>query len=313
MRVISAPGPAGVLGVGQMGAAYVRALSDAGYEVIGFDISADRLAVLDDLGGARAASPRDLAERSSVVLTSLASIAALESAFFGADGLAAAKDPAAVVIETSTLPLEVKESARGRLAAIGTTLLDCPVSGTAAQAQLGDLAVFASGDAASVDACAPVFDAIGRTWAHVGPFGDGTRMKFVANLLIAVHNLAAGEALVLGMKAGLDPDLLYRTIASSAATSRMFEVSGPLIVERDYLDAGSKVSILHKDIGLIRDFATEVRAPVPLLAATAEYYSAAMALGMESWEDCSVAFLLERLAGLEGRLVGPATSEEAAG
>lgn len=303
-------GPIGVLGVGQMGAAYVKALVAAGHDVLGFDISADRLAVLEGHGGRRAASPRDLAQSSTVVLTSLASTGALEAVLFGPDGIAAADAPPAHVIETSTLPLAAKEAARVRLAERGVTLLDCPVSGTAAQAQAGDLAVFASGTADDVAACADVFEAIGRTWRHVGPFGDGTRIKLVANLLIAVHNLAAGEALVLGMKSGLDPHLLQEVLASSAATSRMLEVSGPLIVDRDYLDAGSKVSILHKDIGLIRDFATEVRAPTPLLATTAEYYSAAMALGMESWEDCSVAYLLERLAGLEGRTIDPARPGE---
>jgi putative dehydrogenase len=148
----------------------------------------------------------------------------------------------------------------------------------------------------------PVFEAVSRTWRYVGDFGVGMKLKFVANLLIAVHNLAAGEALVLGMKAGLDPQLVYEVISESAATSRMFEVSGPLMVNRAYDNASAKVAILHKDLQLIREFAAEVRAPTPLASTTADYYTAAMALGMEAKEDASVALLLERLAGLEDRV-----------
>jgi 3-hydroxyisobutyrate dehydrogenase-like beta-hydroxyacid dehydrogenase len=178
-------------------------------------------------------------------------------------------------------------------------LIDCPVSGTAAQAREGDLVVFASGDDAAVRRCAAVFEAVGRSWRHLGAFGDGMRMKFVANHLIAVHNLAAAEALVLGAKAGLDPNLVHEVISESAATSRMFEVSGRLMVDGAYEDASAKVEILHKDLGLIRDFATGLLAPTPLMAVTGEFYTAAMALEMAAMEDASVALLLQDLAGVD--------------
>jgi 3-hydroxyisobutyrate dehydrogenase-like beta-hydroxyacid dehydrogenase len=163
---------------------------------------------------------------------------------------------------------------------------------------VGDLVVFASGDRASIDSVAWVFETVGRSWHHVGGFGDGSKMKYIANLLIAVHNLAAGEALVLARKAGLDPRMVHEVISDSAATSRMFEVSGRIIVDGAYEDGEAKVEILHKDLGIIRAFATDARSPTPLLAVTAEFYTAAMALGMQTMEDASVARLLERLAGL---------------
>ncbi len=259
------------------------------------------MALFEEAGGQALGSPAAVAEACDVVLTSLPSVAALEAVVTGEGGLREAGRAGLVVVEASTLPIDAKERARVALDTVGTVLLDCPVSGTAAQARQGDLAVFASGDRAAVDRCVPLFEAVSRTWRYVGEFGVGMKLKFVANLLIAVHNLAAGEALVLGMKAGLDPQLIYEVISESAATSRMFEVSGPLMVRRDYDDASTKVSILHKDLQLIREFATAVRAPTPLASTTAEYYTAAMALGMESKEDASVALLLERLAGLEDR------------
>jgi putative dehydrogenase len=292
----------GVVGLGQMGGALAGSLVRAGHPTYGFDIAADRVGLFEGEGGRPLPSPAAVARECRFVIASLPSVAALDAAVSGEEGLAAAGREGLVVIEASTLPIDAKERARQALAAVGAVLLDCPVSGTAAQARRGDLAVFASGDPAVVEQCAPVFEAVSRTWRNVGEFGVGMKLKFVANLLIAVHNLAAGEALVLGMKAGLDPQLVYDVISESAATSRMFEVSGPLIVNRDYDDASAKVSILHKDLQLIREFATQVRAPTPLTSTTADYYTAAMALGMESMEDCSVALLLERLAGLEGRL-----------
>lgn len=292
-------GTVGVIGLGQMGGALATSLLRAGYATYGYDISAERMELLTRAGGDALDSPAAVADRASVVLLSLPSVAALDAVTDGHGGIQEARRSGLVAVEASTLPIEAKERARDRLAAAGTLLLDCPVSGTAAQARQGDLTVFASGDEDAVRRCAAVFEAVGRSWRYVGPFGDGMRMKFVANHLIAVHNMAAAEALVLGAKAGLDPQLVHDVISDSAATSRMFEISGRLMVDGRYEDASAKVEILHKDLGLIRDFATHVRAPTPLMAVTGEFYTSAMALQMSAMEDASVALLLQQLAGID--------------
>lgn len=289
----------GVVGLGQMGGALAGRLMRAGFPTCGFDVSAERMDLFVRAGGEGVDSPAAVGERAGVVLLSLPSVAALDEVTDGEGGLQEAGRPGTIAVEASTLPVEAKERARDRLAAAGTVLIDCPVSGTAAQAREGDLMVFASGDEAAVRRCAAVFEAVGRSWRYLGAFGDGMRMKFVANHLIAVHNLAAAEALVLGAKAGLDPHLVHEVISDSAATSRMFEVSGRLMVDGQYEDASAKVEILHKDLGLIRDFATRVRAPTPLMAVTSEFYTAAMALQMAAMEDASVALLLQDLAGVD--------------
>ena len=147
-------------------------------------------------------------------------------------------------------------------------------------------------------ACSSIFEALGRSWRHVGPYGDGTKVKLVANLLVAVHNLATAEALTLGRKAGLDVALLYEAICDSAATSRIFEVSGRLVLDDELADGLAKVQILNKDIRIIREYAAELGAVVPLLATTSEYYTSAMARGMERMEDASVSVLIELLSGL---------------
>jgi L-threonate 2-dehydrogenase len=292
-------GTVGVVGLGQVGGALATSLLRAGFTTCGFDISPDRMELFEQAGGEGVDSPAAVGQQSGIVLLSLPSVSALDAVTAERGGLQEAHRPDLIVIEASTLPIPAKERARDRLAAAGAVLVDCPVSGTAAQARQADLTVFASGDENAVRRCAAVFDAIGRSWRYLGAFGDGSRMKFVANLLIAVHNMAAAEALVLGAKAGLDPQLTYEVISESAATSRMFEVSGRLMIEGRYEDASAKVAILHKDLQLIREFATGVLAPTPLMAATAEFYTSAMALGMAAMEDASVALLLQKLAGVD--------------
>jgi L-threonate 2-dehydrogenase len=288
----------GVIGLGNMGGALAESLLRAGHPTWGFDIDGTRVERFEAEGGHRTSSPADVAAICDTLITSLPSVRALEEVVVGEGGLLTSERPGLVVIETSTLPIDAKEAAREKLRSISAVVLDCPVSGTAAQARVGDLVVFASGDRTAVDRVAWVFETVGRSWHFVGDFGVGSKMKYVANLLIAVHNLAAAEALVLARKAGLDSEMVHAVISDSAATSRMFEVSGRIIVDGTYDDGEAKVEILHKDLQIIRSFATEVGAPTPLMAVTAELYTSAMALGMSSMEDAAVAMLLERLAGL---------------
>jgi L-threonate 2-dehydrogenase len=295
----------GVVGLGNMGGALAASLLRAGFATWGFDVDPNRMRRFDAEGGRIASSPSDVAANAGVVITSLPSVGALDAVVGGAAGLLEAGRRDLVVIETSTLPLDAKAAARDRLGEVAGTVLDCPVSGTAAQARRGDLVVFASGDRAAVDGVAWVFETVGRSWHYVGEFGVGSKMKYIANLLIAVHNLAAAEALVLATKAGLDPRMVHEVISDSAATSRMFEVSGRIMVDGAYDDGEAKVEILHKDLQIIRGFAADARSPGPLLAITTEFYTAAMALGMQSMEDASVAVLLERLAGLDGLTTEP--------
>jgi len=125
-------------------------------------------------------------------------------------------------------------------------MLDCPLSGTGAQAARKDLAVFASGDKDAYEKCIPVFKGFSRVIYYLGEFGNGSKMKYVANLLVAIHNVSAAEAFVLGMKGGLDPQMIYKVISDSAGNSRMFEVRGPLMVEEKYDEATMKVEICRR-------------------------------------------------------------------
>jgi 3-hydroxyisobutyrate dehydrogenase-like beta-hydroxyacid dehydrogenase len=206
-----------------------------------------------------------------------------------------------VVVETSTLPLEDKQAARKRLAAAGATMLDAPLSGTGAQARTRDLVVYASGPRSAYRRCAPVFDAFARAHHHLGTFGNGTRMKFVANLLVAIHNVAAAEAFTLARKAGLDPALVYKVIGDGAGGSRMFQVRGPMMVAEDYSDATMKLEIWQKDMRIIGDFAAHLGCPTPLFAASGPIYAAAMASGRGREDTAAVCAVLGAMAGIVPR------------
>ena len=135
----------------------------------------------------------------------------------------------------------------------------------------------------------------------MGTFGAGSKMKFIANLLVAIHNVSAAEALVLAMKAGLDPELAYRVVGDGAGSSRMFQVRGPMMVRGDYRDATMKVDVWQKDRAIIADFARALGFPTPLFLASAPIYTAALAAGHGSEDTASVCAVLEQMAGVKRR------------
>ena len=223
-------------------------------------------------------------------------VAFVDALLTTADQLATSPRLAQIVVETSTLPIAVKESARTRLAARGATLLDCPLSGTGAQARARDLVVYASGSRAAYRRVGPVLDAFARARYYVGPFGAGSKMKFVANLLVAVHTAAAAEALVLARKAGLDPALTLKSIADGAGSSRMLEVRGSMMVKRRYSPAMMTLDVWQKDLQIIAEFAREVGGSTPLFKAAAPLYTAAMKTGRGDEDTAAVYAVLEKMA-----------------
>ena len=286
-------GRVGVVGLGIMGSAISASLVRAGIPTLGFDVVAKRRNDLARAGGIPARTVRDLARRAPILLTSLPSSEALLEV---AAEIAAAKATERIVIETSTLPIATKEEARRILGKNDVILLDCPLSGTGAQARTRDLAVYASGSRSAYRRCIPVFEAFARTHYYLGAFGAGSKMKFLANLLVAIHNVSAAEALVLGMKAGLDPDLMVKVLGDGAGASRMLQVRGPMMARNRYSEATMKVGVWQKDMKIIAEFARELDCPTPLFAATSAIYNAAMAQGFAEADTASVCAVLEGLA-----------------
>lgn len=287
----------GIVGIGIMGSAMARNLLKDGFRVVGYDLSDAAMDAFVKAGGERAGSPREVAERATIMITSLPSVAALKAAVSGNDGLMTAKGDGQIVIECSTLPLTAKQEAHEALAARGKTLLDCPVSGTGAQAARKDLVVFASGDQSAYEQCKSVFAGMSRLQKYLGAFGNGSKMKFVANHLVTIHNVAAAEAIVLGIKAGLDPQMIYDVISDSAGSSRMFQVRGPMMVKGDYREVTATSNTHLKDIDIIGSYAVSLSFPMPLFNLASQYYHAAVGQGRGNQDTGAVCAVVEGLGG----------------
>jgi putative dehydrogenase len=287
----------GIIGLGIMGGAIARNLIAAGFRVGAFDIDKGRAAAAAASGVALRGSASEAADGADLVLTSLPSIAALDET---AEALAAKPRPGLILAEISTLPIEAKERARDRLAA-GIVMLDCPLSGTGAQAVTGDLALYGSGDEAAFARCREAFAGFARVSHYLGAFGNSSRMKFVANLLVAVHNAAAAEAIVLGTKAGLDPERILEVISSGAGNSRIFELRGPMMAKGVYTPPTATMHVLQKDSAIIAEFAHALGVATPMLDAAAPLYDEAEAQGYAEEDVGAVHAVLARRAGLPTR------------
>ncbi|RKX76278.1 MAG: NAD(P)-dependent oxidoreductase [Spirochaetes bacterium] len=292
-------GNIGIIGIGIMGSAIASNLIKAGFTLAGYDIDPQKLKVFVEMGGKPTSSCQEVAEEASVIITSLPSNHALHEVVSGQKGIATVKKKDLIVIETSTLDLEAKEAACKVLKDIGIEMLDAPLSGTGAQARKKDISVYSSGDKKAHDSCKPVFDGFARSTHYIGEFGTGTKMKLVANLLVTIHNVASAEAFVFGMKSGLDPHLMHKVISDGGGSSRMFEVRGPLMAEGKYDEPTMKMELHQKDIRIISSFAEKIKCPTPLLSASAQFYTAALAQGRAKEDTGAVCAILEQIAGIK--------------
>ena len=202
-----------------------------------------------------------------------------------------------MVVETSTLPVAAKREARDALAERGAVLLDCPLSGTGGQALAGDVVAYLSGPGEAKARALPVLRAMTRGVHDVGEFGNGSAVKFIANLLVAIHNVAAAEALVLAERAGLDLATVLTAVADGAGTSAMFEVRGPAMAARDYSGPGVTTTVFDKDLRIIAGFARETGTPAPLFTLASAFYAAALAQGHAGDDTACVHAVLRHLAG----------------
>ncbi len=292
----SAPQTTGVIGLGIMGGAMSANLIKAGHTVVGFDVSSEACARFAARGGRVAASAADVMRAAPVTITSLPTVKAFLAVYAE---LAQHADAGKVLVDCCTMPIEIKEQALAGLAGTGAFMLDCPVSGTGAQAINKDLVVLGSGDQAAFEKARPVFEGMSRKQVYLGAFGKGSTMKFLANHLVNIHNVAAAEAFTLAAKAGIDLNVVYETLQDSAATSRMFQMRGPLMVADRYDNPSAQIDMFMKDLEIIGHFAERLRCPVPLFSLATQFYHAAQSQGLGAEDTAAVCRTLESLAGVK--------------
>ena len=289
-------GTVGIVGLGIMGGAFARNLIAAGWRVVGFDIAADRRRAMSKAGVDMRSDAGEVAHEAPTLILSLPNPAALAATVAA---IVKAGMPRRVVVEASTFKLEDKLAAQAALRKAGHVLLDCPVSGTGFQAEIKDLVIYASGGGAEIKRLRRLFADFTRVVHDLGEFGNGSRMKYIANLLVAIHNVASAEALVLGMKAGLPPELVYEEIKVGAGNSEVFRLRAPMMVKGRYDKPTMKVAIWKKDMEVIGSFAQSLGAPTPLFSATLPIYAAAMSTGYAMQDTASTCAVLESMAGIK--------------
>jgi L-threonate 2-dehydrogenase len=291
-------GTVGVIGLGIMGGAFARNLVSAGWRVVGYDTSPARQREARRAGVEIVQNAAEVAAAVPIILTSLPKPQALTDTV---RKIAAAKQKSKVVVEMSTFTISDKEKAARILHKAGHVMIDCPVSGTGSQAKSRDLVFYASGDARTIARLRPLLMAFGRGVFNVGEFGNGSRIKYVANLLVAINNVASAEAMVLGMKAGLDPRMIVDLVKAGAGNSRVFELRAPMMAKGRYDDVTMKISVWDKDMQVIGDYARKIRVPTPIFNATKGIYLKAMKSGLGGRDTAAVCAVLEKMARVKRR------------
>jgi 3-hydroxyisobutyrate dehydrogenase-like beta-hydroxyacid dehydrogenase len=287
----------GVVGVGLLGTAVAGRLIKAGHRVVGFDTAPDRVRALLGMGGEAAASARAVALASEAVCVLLPTLPTVEAAVLGPDGVAAAGKPGQVLIQMSTISPALTARLAAESRTRGLDFLDCPVSGTSGVVARGEGVLFVGGERRVFERWRPLLESMLPRAVYIGAAGQAMVLKLVANLLVALHSVAAAEALHLARQAGLDPAVALEVLAGSAAGSRMLELRGPLMVRGEY-PAQMKLDLFMKDLHLIQDAAAAAGAALPLTDTAERLYAAAAETG-HGGEDLAV--VLTALAALRPR------------
>ena len=275
MDTLSRMTTVGVIGLGVMGLAMAQNLSRSGFMVYGYDIDAKRKKLFKQANGSVCRSVQELAGYVDVLITSLPSAQALMTV---CGLLAESQVRKLTVIETSTLQIKEKIAAKRLLIPAQMVMLDCPLSGTGSQAKTKDLVVYGSGQIAAFKKVRLVLQGFSRNQFYLGAFGNGMKLKMIANYLVAVHNAATAEALVLAERANLDLELVLAAIGDSAGQSKMWQIRGPRMVTADYSPMMS-MHLWQKDMGIISQFVADSGAPSPVFDQARALYDLAYQAG----------------------------------
>jgi 3-hydroxyisobutyrate dehydrogenase-like beta-hydroxyacid dehydrogenase len=290
----------GVVGVGLLGSAVSGVLLEAGHRVVGHDVVPEKVQALVARGGRGAHSAAEVARSARIVFTVLPTLESVEQAIAGAEGVLAGASKETVIVQMSTispdLAVRMEQASRAR----GAALLDAPVSGTSAMVARRDCVITVGGERAAFEACRPILETLAGKVFHVGACGMGSTVKLVTNLVMGLNGAVLAEGLTLAKRAGVDPAQMLEILRHGAASSKMLEVRGPLMVEGRF-DAMMKVDLFLKDIRLMLEAAQALHVPLPLTGAMQQLYTAALAAGQAKDDLASIVRVYEAMAGIEPR------------
>ena len=282
----------GVIGLGIIGSALSKHIHYSDFQVMGFDIDDLKVQAAIDNGVKSTKELAAVAEFSDVLITCLPSNKSLDDTVnYLIDNNC---DSVKIIIDTSTLSLDCKVKNKDALNKIGITLLDCPISGTGKQAEEADIVIYASGNEISYETILPLIGSFSRECFYLGDFGNGTKAKLIANLLVAIHNVASAEAILLGKKTGIEMETLFKVISSGAGSSKIFELRAPMMIEQEYQPATMKMSVWEKDLDLIKELVDSYGTDAPLFNLTKELYQKAHDLDLDDEDTASIYEILNK-------------------
>ena len=287
----------GVIGLGAMGMGTATSLIKQGLAVTGCDISAEARETFVAAGGKSVTTPAELAH-CQVVLVVVVNGLQVEQVLFGEQGVVGQLAQGSLIVQCATVAPSQAKQLGERLAAEGVMMLDAPISGGAAKAKSGELSVMASGAPAAFNYAQPVLDAMAAKVYRLGDVpGVGSSMKLVNQLLAGVHIATAAEAMALGIRMGLDPEVIFDVITHSAGNSWMFENRVPHILSGDYTPL-SAVDIFVKDLNIVHQTGRELALSTPIAASALQQFTAASGAGFGREDDSAVIKVYQRLSGI---------------
>jgi len=289
----------GIVGLGIMGGIMAETLLLNKYRVVGFDIEKSACARLKKAGGQVAKSVAQVTDQADVLITSLATSNALRLVYQEIAAALKATPKKIILVETSTLAMTDKDWIAQQLPKKQVALLDCPISGTAARMKDRAWTIFVSGKKSSCTEVQPIFKCLSDNSPYVGEYGNGLKMKFIANHLVAIYNVACAESVTFARKIGLDPQEVLDIFGPSPVIGTgVMRLRTPFMIKREYSPPTMKVEVWQKDMQVIGDLAKSVGCPLPIFNATAPIYTAAMAQGLALQDTASTAEVLGQMAGL---------------
>ncbi len=286
----------GFLGLGIMGSRMALNLKKKGFEVVVWNRTAARTEELVPHGLTVAATPRELAAQVDAMCTCVADPGALEQVALGPDGLVHGTRRGQLLIDFSTVSVDLVRSLAAAFEAKGVSFLDAPVTGSKGGAEKGTLVIMVGADEAALARAQPIFQAVGEKVIHCGPVGAGTQVKLAGNGLIAAMLQAFSEGLLLTSKAGVNPQAFIDVVQASGFRSPYFDFKGKQILDHDFATHFS-VDLMHKDLSLLVDNAGKHGVPTPSAAAMEQTYQLARAGGLGSQDIAAVVTVFEELMG----------------
>lgn len=289
------PETIGFIGLGVMGDPMARNLVEAGHALVVHSRSPEPVEALADAGAEVASSPREVAERADVVITMLPDSPAVEDVVLGEDGVLAGASEGDLLIDMSTIHPTVSVAVAKAAAERGVAALDAPVSGGDVGAQQGILSIMVGGEAADFERARPLFEVLGKTIVHVGEAGAGQVVKACNQVVVAVTIAAVSEALVLGSKAGVDPEQILDVLGGGLAANKVMEMRRRNFLEHDFTP-GFRIDLHHKDLNIALESGDAYGVPLPVTGLVQQYMRALRAKGHGGDDHSGLLRLVEELA-----------------